>query len=111
MSYLDMVPRRRGTRWLCAALLVALSSTIAFASPQADQSAPDLQPIKDYTLNQARLMQTATERLNQMAADYDALLGRHGGNYERPGRRSPPPCATCSSPGGQHGWMPAPSTS
>ena len=89
MSYLDMVPRRRGTRWLWAALLAALSSAIAFASPQADQSAPDLQPIKDYTLNQARLMQTATERLNQMAADYEALLGRHGGNYQAAWKAEP----------------------
>ena len=89
MSHLDMVPRRRGTRWLWAALLAALSSTIAFASPQADQSAPDLQPIKDYTLNQARLMQTATERLNQMAADYEALLGRHGGNYQAAWKAEP----------------------
>ena len=89
MSYFDMVPQRRGIRWLWAALLVALSPAIAFASPQVDESAPDLQPIKDYTLNQARLMQTATERLNQMAADYQTLLDRHGGNYNAAWKAEP----------------------
>ena len=64
-----------------AAVLVAASCGMAFASAETERSAPDLEPIKAYTLANAQAMQEATARLSRVASDYDRLLAQHGGDY------------------------------
>lgn len=65
-----------------AAVLVAASCGMAFASAETERSAPDLEPIKAYTLANAQAMREATARLSRVAADYDRLLAQHGGDYQ-----------------------------